>query len=166
MKKLFIIISMGFLFSACSNSNQPNSASDSNEITAIQTGDDVDLCKGIINSWVNADWETYRSYFTDTATIVHNAWWNEESAQMSIDDAIEFHKNMRPHWSSVELGDSIFEVVVNPDGVKFGHAWVKFNTTEVDGPSLTNIFQGSWQIIDGKANFEWGIYDTAKLPEM
>ena len=41
--------------------------------TSVATsGEDVNILKGIINSYLEADWQAYRSYFSEEAVVVHN----------------------------------------------------------------------------------------------
>lgn len=164
MKKSIILI----LFVVACQQN-PNSATvdmTMDKTSVATSGEDVNILKGIINSYLEADWQAYRSYFSEEAVVVHNAWWDDESQQVSIDEMIEFHKDARERlWKSVKTNEPIFEVVKTEDGSKYGHVWLQFDATDIENNNYKPFFYASYPIVDGKVIMEWASYDSAGLPQ-
>jgi len=159
MKKIYYLISLMILFISCNN--QGNTSSVTNE------GDQISSLKNLIASFTAGDWDTYRSHFTEDANVVHNAWWNDEDASISIDEMLTQHIwNRENLFASLSVNDGIYEIITLEDGSQFGHVWIEFTSKGYNSDEEIKVpVNLSFAMSDNKVNFEWGFYDTSKFPD-
>jgi hypothetical protein len=128
-------------------------------------GPNVDLMKKLIASVEQGDWEAAQSCFADSAMNWYNAW-PMDTAQKGTPakEVLAFEKSDRVNWTGVDYGDPIYEVVITPDGQKYGHAWVRFRAKNVkSGKNVDVPAFLSFHIVDGKIQSEWAFYDSKKM---
>ena len=118
-----------------------------------------------MESYAKGDFKRFRSYFSDDAKVVHNQW-GPAAQGISIDELIETHKKHHATLAKpVELLNSIYEVVTLPNGSKHAHGWLNMrNTTKSGEVTDTNVFVAFGVGDDGKATYEWALFDPAGIP--
>lgn len=123
------------------------------------------LIRNIVESYAKGDFKRFRSYFSDDAKVVHNQW-GPAAEGISIDELIETHKKHHATLAKpVELLNSIYEVVTLPNGSKHAHGWLNMrNTTKSGEVTDTNVFVAFGVGDDGKATYEWALFDPAGIP--
>ena len=127
----------------------------------------INSLKNIITSFTAGDWDTYRSHFTEDANVVHNSWWNNEDASISIDEMLTQHIwNRENLFASLSVNDGVYEIITQENGNQFGHVWIEFTSKGYNSDEEIKIpVNLSFAMSGNKVNFEWGFYDTSKFPE-
>ena len=156
----FIAISLFFLLSCTQQKTNQNTTSVVNE------GKQIESLKGLITSFTAADWEAYRSHFTEEAKVAHNIWWNTPDATLSIDEMLTQHQWNRKHlFASLTVNEGIYEIITQEDGSQFGHVWIEFTTRGYENEEEIKIPVNLSFAMEGeKVSFEWAFYDTSKFP--
>ena len=123
------------------------------------------LIRNIVESYAKGDFERLRSYFSDDAKVVHNQW-GPDAEGITIQELIETHKKHHATLAKpIEILNSIYEVVTLPNGGKHAHGWINMrNTTKSGEVTDTNVFVAFGIGNDGKATYEWALFDPAGIP--
>lgn len=123
------------------------------------------LIRNIVESYAKGDFKKLRSYFSDDAKVVHNQW-GPAAEGITIDELIETHKKHHATLAKpVEVLNSIYEAVTLPNGGKHAHGWINMrNTTKSGEVTDTNVFVAFGVGNDGKATYEWALFDPAGIP--
>jgi hypothetical protein len=159
MKKLLQLFSLMILFISCNNQI--------NKSSVTYEGDQINSLKNLITSFTAGDWDTYRSHFTEDANVVHNGWWDNKDASISIDEMLTQHIwNRENLFASLSVNDGIYEIITQENGNQFGHVWIEFTSKGYNSDEEIKIpVNLSFAMSGNKVNFEWGFYDTSKFPE-
>ena len=159
MKKLLILFSMALVLCGCQNTAPSSSLT--------YEGEQIDALKGLISSFTAGDFETYRSYFTDEARIVHNAWFLDEKAGISIDAMLEQHIFNRENvFEEISVNEGIYEIITQENGNQFGHVWIEFTVKGYESEEEVKIpVTLSYGMKGNQVDFEWGFYDTSNFPK-
>ncbi len=128
-------------------------------------GANVDLLKKLVTSIEKGDWDAAQSCFADSAMVWYNAWSLDTTQKgMLVSAALANEKAERANWSGVSYGDPIYEVVITPDGQKFGHIWARYTAKHAKtGKSVDVPLFVSFLITDGKLDMGWEFYDSKKF---
>ncbi len=168
MKKSFLLMyAMVIIFTiACQPSAHQTEAVESTHSSFTTSGEDIELLKRFINSFVSGDWETYRSCLADSVYYGHNIWLNDDLAKTPSDIIVENHRLAREErWDGMSVNpDAIYEVVTDDNGNKFGHVWCQLSTlSRTTGNDISITLFGSYWIKDNKIHSEWALYDRSTL---
>lgn len=169
MKKTILVAIIATTLFACSTpAENKGEATASGTATAgtsscVKEGPEVDLMKKAITAYASGDWATMASCFADTAKSFHN----NDTVAMKMSDRIELFKKQRENIDgAVDAGTPNFEVVTvestDPQyqGIKWGHAWVRFKFKPKGGTPRSSLTFASLAIKDGKIIWEQVIYDN------
>ncbi len=165
MKKTILVAMMATSLFACKqNETKTETASAVAEVsTVVKEGPEVDLMKKAITAYANGDWATAASCFSDTA----KSWHNNDTVGMKMSDRIELFKKQRETMEgNVDAGTPNLEVVTIANaeppyqGIKWGHAWVRFKFKPKNAAPKSSMTFASFAIKDGKIIWEQVIYDS------
>jgi ketosteroid isomerase-like protein len=154
MKKIFLLLVTVAIFSACTQQVEQRYFSSSPEI---------DLAKAVMQSYLNSDWDTYRSFYADTAKIAFNV--TEENA-VSVDAVIEQHMLDVQSFSSIETlpKPEFYEMVITDNGEKWVNYWgVWVGTLAANGQRFEVPLHITSRFVDGKIVEEHGFWNNAAI---
>jgi len=127
-----------------------------------KAGEDVELVKAIIENYAAGKIDEYLALFTEDAKVTHN---NNEP--ITISELAKIHRAHHEQIAGpVKILSSNYEVVATANGNKYGHAWIKFESTFKNGvKAVTPVFVSFGINNKGKIYFEHALYDTATVPD-
>ena len=160
MKNIFLILLVIISLNSCKNKSADNKSDKTSTGTLLTSGPEVDILKKGIESWSKGDWTANRSLFSDSALTMTNT--ADKSQAISIDSALALRKASRADFSVESINNPIYEVVVTPNGNKYGHIWCNATIKNIkSGKIFNNLFFVSSSINkDNKIDWEWVIFDT------
>ena len=151
------------LFSCKSNTETATTAAATPASSCVKEGPEIDMMKNAIAAYSAGDWAKLATFFSDSAVSYHNG----DTVAMKMSDRIELFKKQREALGgTVDPGTPNLEVVTVDTGdeqykdYKWGHAWVKFTSTDKSGAKKSTLTFASFAIKDGKILWEQVIYDT------
>ncbi|XOV93801.1 MAG: hypothetical protein ACFHWX_03625 [Bacteroidota bacterium] len=159
MKNLMFIALLASVMLACQPQVEPA------EKQYFTSSPEIDVTKKLMQAYLDADWDLYRSLHADTCIVMHNSY----SKTMSPDSATAFHKSGRTNISNLSLtgpaaGSPVYEMIVSDDGAKWVHFWglwkATYNPTGAEVSFPLNI---SFRMDGGKINLLAAIYNGAPL---
>ena len=165
MKKTILVAMLATTIFACTTPGEKTASTetDATASSCVKEGPEVDLMKKAITAYSTGDWATMASCFSDTAT----SWHNNDIVAMKMSDRIEMFKKQRETIDgNIDPGTPNYEVVtVATDderykGYKWGHAWVRFKSTNKAGEKMSSLTFVALAIKDGKIHWEQVIYDA------
>ena len=159
MKKSFFFLAILFAFTACQNPKPSNSIN--------YEGEQIEALKGLISTFTAGDFRAYRTFFTDDAKILHNVWYQEEDASVSIDEMVKVHMSNRENiFASISVNEGIYEIITQENGNQFGHVWVEFTVKGYGSEEAVKIpVNLSFHMKGNQVDSEWAFYDTSNFPE-
>jgi len=164
MKKILLCFLVSASLTACTNQESKTEAKTETTGTVTTTGPDVDLIKNSFNYFANGDWAKLASCYADTAKSFHNVWSSstDTTVGVAIPKIIEVFKKQRELIDgNITLGGTICEVVIMPDGSKYGHLWAQMSWKSKKGVDGKMVLFNSYGINkDSKITYDWPIYDT------
>ena len=165
MKKTFLVALLATTLFACSTPAEKTASTetDATASSCVKEGPEVDLMKKAITAYANGDWATAASCFSDTA----KSWHNNDTVGMKMSDRIELFKKQRETIEgNVDAGTPNLEVVTIANaepqyqGIKWGHAWVRFKFKPKNGAQKSSMTFISFAIKEDKIIWEQVIYDS------
>jgi hypothetical protein len=149
MKKLSLFCAGLSLLVACQQAPQQY----------FESGPEIDMAKKSVQAYLDADWETMRSLFADTAKIAGNAWNPEDF--VNVDQWIEGFKTERLDFPEVSIGDdAIYNMIVTNDGDKYVLAWLNWTGKSKDRKEVSSPVHLFFQCKGGKFAFHGGIFNA------
>jgi hypothetical protein len=171
MKTINLLLSAVIIIwiTACTHSvNQEKDSTVTANASFATSGEDVDVLKKYLESYVAGDWEALRSCFTDSVYFAHNIWLDSKVPKISADAIVENHKRAREEdWENINISpDPIYEVVTTENGEKFGHIWFNLSVTskKTGKQVIFPVFCSYW-FQGNKLSTEWALYNTKDLEQ-
>lgn len=162
-KTIFLAFIATSLFACKQTETKVETTASTSTSSCVKEGPEVDLMKKAVTAYAKGDWATMASCFSDTAVSYHN----NDTAAMKMSDRIELFKKLREDIEgTVDAGTPNFEVatIANTDpayeGIKWGHAWVRFKFKQKGQAPKSSLTFASFAIKDNKIIWEQVIYDT------
>ena len=150
MKKSVYLISLALFIISCQSEKQ-----------YVRDSPEIDLAKKGSEAYQNGDWETLRSLFTDTATVLLNSWWGEE---ITPDEYISILQESASSYSEYSFSDdSFYEMIINDDGDKWVHAWLLWSGTNNNGNRAKTVVNIGWLFKNEKVVTMSVIYNALPL---
>lgn len=149
MKKLFLLVLTGVLFTACQNS----------EVRYTQASAEIDVIKAHMADYEKQNWESWRSHYADTS----KSFFNTKGPGISPDQAMTALKEGVAGLSSYgfvkDEGD--MEMVVDDKGRTWVNFWGNWEgTLKTGGEKLQIPVHLTYQMIDNKIVREYGYWDN------
>jgi hypothetical protein len=174
MKKILLSLIVTASLIACTNqeskTDEKSKLAADTKGTVTITGPDVDLIKNSFTYFANGDWAKLASCYADSAKSFHNVWSSstDTNVGVTIPKIIEVFKKQRGLIDgNITLGGTICEVVVMPDGSKYGHLWASMSWKSKKGVTGKMVLFNSYGINkDGKITYDWPIYDTKDVVKL
>ena len=174
MKKILLSLIVTASLIACTNqeskTDEKSKLAADTKGTVTITGPDVDLIKNSFTYFANGDWAKLASCYADSAKSFHNVWSSstDTNVGVTIPKIIEVFKKQRALIDgNITLGGTICEVVVMPDGSKYGHLWASMSWKSKKGVTGKIVLFNSYGINkDGKITYDWPIYDTKDVVKL
>jgi hypothetical protein len=170
MKTIYLLLSAVIIIwvTACTTPsvNQEEDTSLTANASFATSGEDVDVLKRYLESYVAGDWEALRSCFTDSVYFAHNIWLDAKVPKISADAIVDIHKRAREeNWENISIApDPIYEVVTTDTGEKFGHIWCNLSvTSKITGKQIVVPIFGSYWFQGDKLSTDWAFYNTKDL---
>lgn len=88
----------------------------------FEASPEIDVVRKVTEAYLNQDWETYRSYYSDTAKIFENRWYLSGSS-MNIDESIESMKAFASTLVSQTFEEITLEMIITDKGEKWVYFW-------------------------------------------
>ena len=124
---------------------------------------EINLAKKGNEAYQNQDWETLRSVFADSASVIVNGWWGEE---ITSDEYISLLQESTSNLIEYSFSDdSFYEMIVNDDGDKWVHAWSLWTGTFNNGNSAKTVVNLGWLFENDKVKVMTVIYNSLPLSE-
>jgi hypothetical protein len=174
MKKILLSLIVTASLIACKNqeskTDEKSKLAADTKGTVTITGPDVDLIKNSFTYFANGDWAKLALCYADSAKSFHNVWSSstDTNVGVTIPKIIEVFKKQRALIDgNITLGGTICEVVVMPDGSKYGHLWASMSWKSKKGVTGKMVLFNSYGINkDGKITYDWPIYDTKDVVKL
>lgn len=154
MKNLIQLAVLVFLFSCCPEAPQQK---------FYTSSDEINLTNELIKAYENQDWESYRSFFADSAKIWHNIDLDDKEYQ-TIDEYIARARLRLANMDAYEIDWYLNEMVVDGERGNWVYMWGKWlgKLTE-DGNEITVMFHRGFLIKDGKIIEDAGFWDNLPI---
>ena len=124
---------------------------------------EIDLAKKLMDAYLEQDWETYRSCYSDTARIWQNAWYSSDSG-ISIDQELNATKEFVSNLASYTYEETIWEMIINNNGDKWVHFWGKWvGKLNSEGEELVVPVHIAFGIAGDKVVYEAGFWDNLPM---
>ena len=124
---------------------------------------EMDICNKVVEAYENQDWETYRSFYSDTAKLWYNENFDKHPGE-NIDNYIESIKDNLASMVYYRIEGDISEMIIDNAGDKWVYMWgfwVGKLTEETD--EIETPFHLAYHIKDGKIVEEVGFWDNLPL---
>ena len=157
MKTQFILLlSLGLLFIPCCLQSKTTKQ-------YFEECAEIDLSKKLLKAYLDQDWETYRSCYSDTARIWKNVWYASDPG-MTIDDAIVELKEYATNLNYYNYEETIWEMIINDEGDKWVHLWGKWvGKFTPEGEEIVIPAHISFGVVGDKVVYEAGFWDNLPL---
>ncbi len=128
-------------------------------------GADIDLMKKAVAAYEKKDFATLRSCFADSAMYMSNIWAMDSTQKgILMSENLAMEEKILADMEGLSMGTPIYEVVITPDGSRYGHLWFRFTGKNKKTGKLYDVpVFSSFLIKDGKLAWEWNFYDTKKF---
>lgn len=124
---------------------------------------EIDLVKTSIEAYLNQDWETYNSCYSDTAMIWKNTWGDSDLG-MTIDENVESMKVTFSSFFSYSFEQTILFGMDDNEGVKYVYFWSKWTgKLTKDGDEIVIPIHLVYYIVDNKIVAEYGFWDNLPI---
>lgn len=155
MKKLFLLVSVTVVFTACQQKEPERYTSSSPEIDAV---------KAHVTAYNEGNWSAWTAIYADTAKVYHNALTAASPKEVS-----EGLKSNLEAASSYSLGgdDPFYEMVIANDGEKWVNSWVTWQgSLAANGKELTIPVHATYQFVGDKVVEEYAYYNLSEFMAM
>lgn len=169
-----------FILLGC-ESNAPQeqtSTPDANPGFAVFEGPEIDMLKKSVQAYVKGDFETFKSFFSDTARVAINVWPLGNSGDygdktISVDSLISSFKYRSDNvYSDVKVGDdSIYEVIgedyTDKSQLMHGHIWMNWSgKMKESGQIMERPVFVALGIQNNKFVYMWMIHNQLPPPQV
>lgn len=122
---------------------------------------EIEIAKRADRAFVNRDWPTLRSLYSDSARIFQNSWWGES---MTPDEFVELLRRA----ADTRLGyvfhdDALYELVVKDTGERWVYAWLTLDVTYTNGVTGRTVNNRMWRIENDRIVDFFTIYNALPL---
>ena len=157
MKTQFILfLSLGILLIPCCLQSQTTKQ-------YFEECPEIDLGKKLIKAYLNQDWETYRSCYSDTVRIWQNAWYTSDPG-ITLEEEIKATKDFVSKLATYTYEETIWEMIVNNNGDKWVHLWGKWvGKLTPNGDELVVPVHIAFSVIGDKIVYEAGFWDNLPM---
>ena len=129
----------------------------------FQQSPEIEVAKKLVDSYVNQDWEAFRSCYSDTARIWKNVWFTSEPGT-SVDESVAELKEFLPHIADYSYEETLWEMIVNNEGQKWVHFWGKWvGKLTDDGDEIEIPVHIAYGFIGDKIVYESGFWDNLPI---
>ena len=130
----------------------------------FEASPEIDMVDTLIEAYLNQDWETYRSNYSDTVRIWSNGWPGDDDPGMTIDEDLEDMKTSISSFYSYSFEEKIIDMIISNDGQKYVLFWGKWTgkLTE-DGDELVIPVHLVFEFVDNKIVYEYGFWDNLSI---
>lgn len=130
----------------------------------FEASPEIEMVEIGIEAYLNQDWETYRSSYSDTAKIWSNGWPGDDDPGMTIDENLEGMKATISSLYSYSFEDIIIDMIISNDGRKYVFFWSKWTGkfTE-DGDEFVIPVHLVQEFVDNKIVYEYGFWDNLPM---
>lgn len=150
----FVVLIAAFCFS-CQEKQVPKHYFDQSP--------EIDIAKKAVDAYLNKDWVTVKSCYSDTAKIWHNVYWAKNPGK-SIDEAIEESKTGLASIVSYKYEGIMWEMIINTNDEKWVHFrgnWIGKLSEESD--EIEIVVHIDYCVAGGKIVQEAGFWDNLPL---
>jgi uncharacterized protein len=154
MKKL-TFITLAILFFAACNFNQP--------VRYASSSPEIDIFNSLLQDYVDGNWDSYKSYYADTARIRENV---PDNQGVLVGEVVERYKETHQMFSNIGFvtDDAFVEMVVTDDGETWVNYWGTWEgTLNANGQRFATPLHITMQFKDGKVVAEHGYWDNAPV---
>lgn len=138
------------------------SCKDSMKQQYFESSPEIDLVKKGNMAYLNKDWQTLRSLYTDSALLAENIW--ERDKMISADQYIEESKKFAEMLDGYNIADdAIYNMIINDNGEKWVLTWFKFVGKTKDGREVSIPVNMNLKFERGKIAFQSSMYDQLPI---
>lgn len=129
----------------------------------FEASDEIDIVNKVTEAFLNQDWETYRTFYSDTAKIWENTWYLTDQ-YISIDESIEGMKVFVSSFVNQTFEESTLEMIITNEGEKWVYFWGnwKGKFTE-NGNEIVVPIHHAMLFVDGKIVSELNFFDSLPI---
>ncbi len=121
---------------------------------------EIDLVKKAFEAYLNQDWETVRSCYSDTVKIWNNESWIS-SPGIKIDEAIEESKNFASNIYSYTYEGTLWDIIEINEGEKYVLFWgVWVGKYTADSEEIEIAVHVAYGVVGDKIVTEYGFWDN------
>ena len=134
----FLLVALGILLIPCHLQSQTSKQ-------YFEECPEIDLGKKLVKAYLDQDWETYRSCYSDTARIWQNAWYSSDLGNSIYEE-------------------TIWEMIINNNGDKWVHFWGKWvGKLSPDSEELAVPVHLAFGVVADKVVYEAGFWDNLPM---
>lgn len=129
----------------------------------FEASTEIEVVKKLTEAFLNQDWETYRSCYSDTAKIWENTWYLTDQ-YMGIDESIESMKVFVSSLVNQSFEEATLEMIITNKGEKWVYFWAnwKGKLTE-DGDEIVVPIHHAILFVDAKIVSELNFFDSLPI---
>lgn len=126
----------------------------------FEASPEIEMVETLIEAYLNQDWVTFKSYYSDTAKIWSNRWPGDNPG-ITVDENLESMKASISSIYSYSFEETVINMIISNDGQKYVLFWSKWTGkfTE-DGDELVIPVNIVYEFIDTKIVYEYGFWDN------
>lgn len=152
----FLFVALGILILPCHLQSQTQKQ-------YFENCPEIDLGKKLVKAYLDQDWETYRSCYSDTARIWQNAWYSSDPGN-SIDQEMSATKEFVSNLANYTYEETIWEMIINNNGDKWVHFWGKWvGKLSPDSEVLVVPVHLAFGVVADKVVYEAGFWDNLPM---
>lgn len=151
MKRLIIVLLVFVFVVSCQEQHKQRYFAESNETKTLEAG---------IAAYESADWDKWRSHFSDTAKIYVNS-----KDPVTLDARVEELTGMTALFASYgfEKDKSYIEMVIDKEDETWVYFWGQHNGKMVNGTELSIPVHLAVQFTEGKITAEHVYFDGTEM---
>jgi hypothetical protein len=120
---------------------------------------EIDLVKKGHAAYLSGDWETFKSFYADTARIWDNTM--DMTKGIGADQYIEGMKAGLADFAEYKMGENpVYEMVVTDDGQHWVHNWFEWRGVSKAGKEAVSPVNISFRVEGGKVQWQLNIYNS------
>jgi hypothetical protein len=126
----------------------------------FEASPEIDVVNKVTEAFLNQDWETYRTYYSDTAKIWENTWYLTDQ-YMSIDKSIEGMRALTSSFIYQSFEETTLEMIITNKGEKWVYFWGNWTGKFTDdGEEIVIPIHHAMLFVDGKIVSELNFFDS------
>lgn len=128
----------------------------------FESSPEIDLVKNNFKAYLNKDWDTFRSFYADTARFAGNVW--EPAQFITLDKFLELEKSGAEIFTGTKISnDIVYCMIINDKGEKWVLTWCNFSAKTKNGTEVAIPFHQGFRFVGDKVVFQFAYYNELPL---